>query len=116
MRRPFLLLALAVLVPGCNIVTLDEYPCPKGGTTLTWENFGKGFFLAYCNSCHSAPDGQRQGAPDDEVFATVQGVRTHAALIFENSAATNDAMPPGPYPPPIAQRDQLAVWLACGAP
>jgi hypothetical protein len=117
MRRALLsTLALAALLGGCNLITIDEYPCPKGGTTLTYENFGKGFFIAYCNSCHSAPDGQRNGAPDDETFGTVEEIRQHAALIFINAATTNDAMPPGPYPPPLGARDQLAVWLACGAP
>src|SRR5580700_5679655 len=108
------MLAIAALSPGCNLVTLDEYPCPKGGTNLTYANFGKGYFEAYCNSCHSAPDGQRNGAPDDEVFNTVEEIREHASVIFVNAATTNDAMPPGPYPPPLAARDMLADWLACG--
>jgi uncharacterized membrane protein len=117
MRRALpLVLVLAAIAAGCNLVTIDEYPCPKGGTTLTYDNFGKGFFIAYCNTCHSAPDGQRNGAPDDEVFDSVEEIRAHAATIFIDAATTNDAMPPGPYPPPIAARDQLAEWLACGAP
>lgn len=117
MRRAiFAALALAAALPGCSVITIDEYPCPKGGTTLTYDDFGKGFFEAYCNTCHSAPNGQRNGAPDDEVFANVEDIRAHAAIIFENAAATNDAMPPGPYPPPLTQRDDLAEWLACGAP
>lgn len=75
MRTPDILAALvalsALVAVGCNVVTIDQWPCPPGGTTLTYENFGGGFFASYCNSCHSAPDGQRNGAPDDETFRTL---------------------------------------------
>ncbi len=100
----------------CSELSLDQWPCPKGGTTLTYANFGGGFFASYCNSCHSAPDGQRNGAPDDETFGTLADIRAHKDLIFLNAAATNDAMPPGPDAPPLGERDRLADWLACGAP
>jgi hypothetical protein len=110
------LLALpALLAPGCDVLTLDQWPCPSGGTELTYDNFGQGFFGLYCNSCHSAPDGQRNGAPDDFRFDTQADVIAHKDRIFARSAATNDSMPPGPDPPPLAQRDGLADWLACGA-
>jgi hypothetical protein len=112
-----LLLALAALVSAsCNSVTLDEWPCPPGGTTLTYENFGAGFFSSYCNRCHSAPDSDRQGAPDDEVFDTLAEIRAHQDVIFVNAAASNDAMPPGPNDAPAGERNRLADWLACGAP
>jgi hypothetical protein len=116
-RIPGLLLALtALLAASCNVVTLEDWPCPPGGTKLTYYNFGGAYFSSYCNSCHSAPDGQRNGAPDDENFSTLAGIRAHKDLIFVNAAASNDAMPPGPDAPPIAERNQLADWLACGAP
>src|SRR6185437_3207642 len=120
MRAPDILAALVavagLVVVGCNVVSIDQWPCPSGGTTLTYENFGGAFFASYCNSCHSAPDGQRNGAPDDEVFGTLAQIRAHKDLIFINSATTNDAMPPGPDGPPLSERDRLADWLACGAP
>jgi hypothetical protein len=101
---------------GCDGITLDQWPCPPGGTTLTYDNFGQGFFGLYCNSCHSSPNGGRNGAPDDYVFATHADVIAHKERIFAMSASTNDFMPPGPDAPPIAQRNGLADWLACGAP
>lgn len=116
LRLASVVVLLALLVPGCNLVTIDQWPCPPGGTTLTYESFGKGFFIDYCNSCHSAPNGERNGAPDDFVFDTHADVIAHKDRIFARSAATNDSMPPGPYPPPIKARDDLANWLACGAP
>jgi len=116
-RSIALLVALGSLVAaGCNTISLDQWPCPPGGTTLTYENFGGPYFASYCNSCHSAPDGQRNGAPDDETFGTLADIRAHKDIIFVNAAATNDAMPPGPDAPPLSQRDRLADWLACGAP
>ena len=111
------ILAVTVLLAaGCNVVTLDEYPCPPGGTTLTYESFGQSFMAAYCNRCHSAPDGQRYGAPADFVFDTRAEIIAHEDRIFARAADTNDSMPPGPDSVPAAERMRLADWLACGAP
>jgi hypothetical protein len=111
-----LFLGATLSASGCGYETLSEHPCPPGGTTLTYENFGEGFFDSYCNSCHSAPDSERNGAPDDDVFATVDDVRQHADRIFVRAAGPNTSMPPGPDDPPETERDKLADWLACGAP
>jgi uncharacterized membrane protein len=109
--------AIAALVGsgGCNLVTLDEYPCPSGGTTLTYANFGRQFMAEWCNGCHSAPDGQRNGAPDDVTFTTQADVLAHKDRIFARAADTNDSMPTGPDMIPAEQRVDLANWLACGA-
>jgi uncharacterized membrane protein len=101
---------------GCTVLELDQTPCPTGGTKLTYENFGKAFFTGYCNTCHSAPDGERRGAPEAYVFGTADEIRVNKVRIFRDSAGTNDSMPPGPDDPPLEQRDMLAEWLACGAP
>jgi uncharacterized membrane protein len=111
-----LLASILVLAAGCNLVTIDEYPCPTGGTTLTYQNFGSAFFALWCNSCHSAPDGQRNGAPDSFVFDTQAEIVAHKDRIFARAADTNNSMPVGPDMIPSAQRVQLAEWLACGAP
>jgi hypothetical protein len=115
LRRALSALALASLLASCNLVSIDDYPCPTGGTTLTYKNFGQAFMIQYCNSCHSAPDGDRNGAPDDFVFDTQAEVQADAARIFARAADTNDSMPPGPNEIPDAQRVNLAIWLACGA-
>jgi uncharacterized membrane protein len=106
----------AIFTSGCTILELDQTPCPKAGTKLTYENFGKAFFTGYCNTCHAAPDGERQGAPDAYVFGTVDEIRANKERIFRDSAGTNDSMPPGPDDPPLSERDMLAEWLSCGAP
>lgn len=96
--------------------TIDQATCPTGGTKLTWQSFGQGFFVANCNRCHSVPQDQRQGAPDGIEFNTVDEVRQRKDRIYVLSAGPNDSMPPGPDDPPREERDKLAEWLACGAP
>ena len=111
------LLACALLAACApDAMTIDEYPCPQQGTQLTYETFGAEFFATNCNTCHSATAGDRHGAPDAYRFDTLDEVHDRAARIFINSAGPNTTMPPGPADPPPATRDQLAEWLACGAP
>ena len=91
--------------------TMDQHPCPPGGTTLTYDTFGKGFVDAYCVRCHGGPNGYSSRA-----FTTVESIRASRERIYANAAAGNTSMPPGPDDPPKAERDKLADWLACGAP
>jgi uncharacterized membrane protein len=117
MKRAILLAATASLaLSGCfGFKSIEEDACPAAGTKLTWDNFGKAFFANNCNYCHSADEGDRQGAPGTYVFETVEQVRAHTARIYVRSASSNDSMPPGPDDPPRAERDKLAEWLVCGA-
>ena len=112
-----LVVALGMLA-GCAepAMTIDEYPCPPTGTQLTYDSFGRGFFIAQCNSCHSAEAGGRDGAPASYRFDTLDDVRLHKDRIFVRAAATNTSMPIGPNDPSSDDRDRLAEWLACGAP
>lgn len=120
MMRPLLgmLVLLLAIAPsaGCEVLEIDDFPCPPGGTKLTYAGFGGTFFAANCNRCHSAPSGEREGAPEGYVFDTVEQVRQHKDRIFARSAGPNASMPIGPDDPPREQRDKLAEWLACGAP
>ncbi len=103
---------LIALLGACGVGTeMSEYPCPPEGTTLTYENFGEPFFTAYCVYCHGGPN-----AYSSRAFTTAQSIRDQRERIFINAAADNTYMPPGPDDPPQEQRDQLAEWLACGAP
>lgn len=112
------LLGAAVCVPACGAfyTSIEDYPCPSEGTALTYENFGKGFIDAYCQSCHGSNADDRLGAPGEYIFDTAEQVQKHADRIFARSAADNDSMPPGPEDPPAEERERLAEWLACGAP
>jgi uncharacterized membrane protein len=104
-----------VLAAGCadRPLPLDEMPCPDTGTQLTYDNFGATFMAENCNRCHSEA---KSGAPRSYRFDTIDEVRTHAERIFIRAAGPNVTMPPGPTDPSAEQRDQLAEWLACGAP
>jgi uncharacterized membrane protein len=105
----FLLLAACASEP----MPIDDMPCPTQGTTLSYTSFGQQFMADHCNSCHS---GSKSGAPSGFKFDTQEQVQKHAARIFIRAAGPNVTMPPGPEDPPSLERDQLAEWLACGAP
>jgi hypothetical protein len=122
MKTIFLIAALAAstalgfALSGCSYETLEDHPCPKGGTTLTYQNFGANFFREYCNQCHSATLDDREGAPENDVFSDIDSIRALKDRIFVRAAGDNSSMPPGPDDPPYEQREKLADWLACGAP
>ena len=86
------------------------------GTQLRYQNFGAAFVDSYCQSCHSSQSIDRQGAPGEFIFDTVEQIQRHRARIFVRSAADNDSMPPGPNDPSKEQRKQLAEWLALRRP
>lgn len=114
MTRTLLLALLAGATLSCGYESISDHPCPPGGTTATYANFGRDFMNRYCQSCHGSDATDRAGAPGDFIFDTQDQVRRHAARIYARSAASNDSMPPGPDDPPRAERDRLADWLACG--
>jgi uncharacterized membrane protein len=102
---------------GCGQWTeLEEVSCPPEGTTITYENFARGFLGAWCNSCHSVVSEDRNGAPIAYVFDTYDQSFALRERIFLRAAADNTTMPPGPDDPPEGERDKLAEWIACGAP
>ena len=105
-----------LMIAACSPArTLESFPCPDGGTALTYESFGKDFLDRACQTCHAFDAPDRKGAPNGYTFGTLAEVQRHRVRIFERAAAENDTMPPGPDDPPLAQRMKLAEWLACGA-
>lgn len=95
--------------------------CPEG-STLTYEGFGRPFMESYCLRCHSASvtGAAREGAPSDHNFDTpieLQGLADHIdRMAGVGPEATNEIMPVGDPQPTLEERQQLAEWLACGAP
>lgn len=96
--------------------SFDERPCPPD-SALTWENFGGGYVLSYCTTCHHSalPADMRQLAPIAINFETVELVRAQAERIWARAADQNQTMPPVGAPADD-QRALLGEWLACGAP
>lgn len=111
--RSFLALLVAPLLalPACHIDDPSDHPCPPGGTTLTYQDFGARFFAEYCVHCHGGPNSYSSRA-----FVTVESIRSQRDSIYRNAARGNDAMPPGPDEIPAAERERLGEWLSCGAP
>jgi hypothetical protein len=107
----FLAIMMIAALAACSWEEMKDYPCPQGGTTLTYDNFGKGFMESYCVRCHGGPNGYSSRA-----FTDVDLIRANAADIFRNAARDNVTMPPGPDDPPKDARYQLGEWLSCGAP
>jgi uncharacterized membrane protein len=107
--------AAALGATGCA-EPYEEAVCPAEGTDLTYDNFGKRFLEHNCNGCHSAGADERRGAPEGIDFDDLDEVHEWIDHIYDRAAGDNDSMPPGPDDPPIEERDQLAEWLACGAP
>jgi hypothetical protein len=106
------LLLAAAAAPACSGAdVLSDYSCPPEGTALTYESFGKPFFDGYCVYCHGGANSYSSRS-----FTTVESIRSQSDRVFANAAAGNTSMPPGPDDPSEAERDQLAEWLACGAP
>lgn len=108
--------ALVVLGACQKETTIDERVCPPNGTALTYDNFGRGFLAANCQTCHGQPTEDRKGAPGGYDFGSAADARRFKDRIFARAAADNTTMPPGPDDPPAGEREKLAEWLACGAP
>lgn len=98
-----------------------EATCPPS-SPLTYANFGQPFMAQYCTRCHSSAlaGAARMGAPAFHDFDTqigVQRVADHVdAAAGSGPAATNQRMPPSDPRPTMEERQQLAEWIACGAP
>jgi mono/diheme cytochrome c family protein len=109
--------ALVAASAACKPETsLEAYPCPAGGTALTYDSFGRDYLATNCQTCHGQASADRQGAPPGYDFGTLAQARAQKARIFARAAADNTTMPPGPDDPPLVERNKLAEWLACGAP
>jgi hypothetical protein len=96
--------------------SLDERPCPDD-SLVTWENFGGGYVISYCTTCHHSalPADMRQLAPSAMNFETIELIREHAPRIWARAADQNATMPPVGAPG-LDERQMFGEWLACGAP
>ena len=83
---------------------------------LTWENFGQGFVLEHCQSCHAAAAPYRSQTdnppPDTVTFDTHEQTIALRTLILAASTGETPSMPPqgGVSPMDI---DKLDIWLNC---
>lgn len=121
MKLHSIVLAASIAITGCEGGDPTGATCPTD-STLTYANFGADFMGSYCTTCHSADATDRHGAPGGVNFDTQDEVVRHKAAIDSAAGkgpdASNDWMPDEDSLmfPTDAEREQLAEWLACGAP
>lgn len=101
---------LSVLFAACSGasptgIDTSALVCPPD-STLRYEDFGRVLISDNCISCHNGKESPRLG--------TVEQVRANLNTIMEAAVATS-AMPAG-LDMPLAEREMLGEWLACGAP
>ena len=108
-------LAAAVLLASCGKEEEEPPACPPD-SELTWASFGDPFLRSWCTGCHSSALAaeDRQSAPVGVDFDTLDGVRAHLQAVRRRTVVDADMPPAGG--PDTAAREQLAEWLACGAP
>jgi uncharacterized membrane protein len=110
-------LVAVVLLVGCHAEDqFEDAFCPDEGTELTYENFGRDLVGSECQTCHATGAADRRGAPSHVTFDDLEQVREWAPRIYERSAGANVSMPPGPVDLELDVREDLAEWLAGGAP
>ena len=113
-------ICVVLVLAACTSGTQTGSVCPPSSPP-TYDNFGRQFFVSYCNGCHSQGAADRHGAPADQVFDTELEIRAHAADIDREAAkgprATNVDMPdmtgPVQFPPTEREREWLGELLAC---
>lgn len=79
---------------------------------VSWDGWGEGFFTTWCQACHSATTGERNGAPPGVDFDT------EAELVFWAEAVRRTVLEEGTMPVGggVSEEDAvlLGVLLDCG--
>jgi len=83
---------------------------------LTWENFGRGFLVENCQSCHGSTAPYRSQTdsppPDTVTFDTQEQAQSLRALILAASTGDTPSMPPRGGVSEV-DREKLDIWLNC---
>jgi uncharacterized membrane protein len=89
-----------------------ESGCGEDIPILTWEGFGRGFMVTYCQGCHATTAPDRHDAPPNVVFDTEADVALWKDRIIATAGGEPATMPPAGGPTP-EDREKLAAWLGC---
>jgi uncharacterized membrane protein len=96
--------------------------CPET-QTLTYDNFGKEFFVIYCQPCHASQvtGASRQEAPTSITYDTLEQIRSRLDVIDSIAVSgpnriTTEMPPKEALQPTANDRMKLGEWVACGAP
>ncbi len=65
---------------------------------INWNNWGHGFFLTWCSSCHANDSINRHGAPESSIFDTPEQVlqwkeRIEARVLQEQTMPVGGGIP-----------------------
>jgi uncharacterized membrane protein len=92
----------------------DTDPCATE-PVVDYNNFGQGFLIENCQSCHASTQSAREGAPEDIVFDTEADAWAWSDRILARAASEPPTMPP--QGGTSAEDRQLLIdWLSCSAP
>lgn len=87
-------------------------PLCEEAPVSTYDNFGQGFVLQHCQSCHASGSENRYGAPEAVTFDDEDQVWAHAERILARSTGEAPTMPPQGGVED-ADRLRLEQWLSC---
>ncbi len=89
-------------------------PC-AGAPVVDWNSFGDAFLGHACAGCHAGTTPNRNGAPEEVRFDTVDLAWEWAPRILARATGQAPSMPPRGG---VADddRQKLAWWLGCGVP
>lgn len=115
---PLLLLAGCAVepapIPAGAADVAAEVDC-TGAPTVTWANWGEGFFRNYCTGCHSSQNTEsRYGAPpsvnlDEEAAALALAARIRVRVLESHDMPSGGGIP-------ADDLVLLARFLDCAAP
>lgn len=110
------IVAAALALVGYGIIACGEDGGSDGpdcsANTRTYENFGRSLIMTKCIACHSTTPLDNNVRLD-----SLTSIQAQADQIIEHAVDLKDpAMPYLQEPLPEAQREDLRIWLECGAP
>jgi uncharacterized membrane protein len=101
-----------LLLSACGDKAADDSGLCAGAPVVTWENFGAGFIVERCQTCHASTSPNRNDAPEEVTFDTEEQVQAWADRIL--ARVLDDA---NPMPPQGGVDDDdltlLETWLGC---
>jgi uncharacterized membrane protein len=79
---------------------------------VTWNNFGQGFLIENCQTCHASTSPNRHDAPEEITFDTEADVSRWKDAILDEATGDDPQMPPEGG---VTEDDRykLEVWLTC---
>lgn len=85
-----------------------------GAYEVDWDSWGEGFMLTQCQTCHASSASNRYGAPEANVFDTVEDVCSQRERI-QVRVLDEETMPPAGG---LTEDDKvlLQTWLDCVLP